>query len=90
MFNLDLEKTEEPEIKLLTSIGSSKKQESVRKISTSALLTAPKPLTMYISQQNVENSSRDGNSTPPDLPPKKSVCSQEATVITENGTTEWF
>ena len=89
MFNLDLEKTEEPEIKLLTSIGSSKKQESVRKISTSALLTAPKPLTMYISQQNVEN-SRDGNSTPPDLPHKKSVCSQEATVITENGTTEWF
>ena len=44
MFKLDLEKAEEPEIKLLTSIGSSKKQESSRKISTSALLTMPKPL----------------------------------------------
>ena len=42
----DLEKAEEPEIKLPTSAGSSKKQESSRKISTSALLTTPKPLTM--------------------------------------------
>ena len=39
MFKLDLEKAEEPEIKLLTTIGSSKKQESSRKTSTSALLT---------------------------------------------------
>ena len=45
MFKLDLEKAEEPEIKLPTSIGSSKKQESSRKTSTSALLTTPKPLT---------------------------------------------
>ena len=37
MFKLDLEKAEEPEIKLSTSVGSSKKQESSRKISTSAL-----------------------------------------------------
>ena len=44
MFKLDLEKAEEPEIKLPTSTGSSKKQESSRKISTSALLTMPKPL----------------------------------------------
>ena len=36
-------KAEEPEIKLPTSVGSSKKQESFRKISTSALLTTPKP-----------------------------------------------
>ena len=42
----DLEKAEEPEIKLPTSAGSSKKQASSRKISTSALLTTPKPLTM--------------------------------------------
>ena len=41
MFKLDLEKAEEPEIKLPTSIGSSKKQESSRKSSTSALLTMP-------------------------------------------------
>ena len=42
MFKLDLEKAEEPEIKLPTSAGSSKKQESSRKISISALLTVPK------------------------------------------------
>ena len=45
MFMLDLEKAEEPEIKLPTSVGSSKKQESSLKASTSALLTTPKPLT---------------------------------------------
>ena len=44
MFKLDLEKAEEPEIKLITSVGSSKKQESSRKTSTSALLTMPKTL----------------------------------------------
>ena len=41
-----LEKAEESEIKLSTSIGSLEKQESFRKVSTSALLTMPKPLTM--------------------------------------------
>ena len=46
MFKLDLEKAEEPEIKLPTSAGSSKKQESSRKTSTSALLIMPKPLTV--------------------------------------------
>ena len=45
MFKLDLEKTEEPEIKLPTTAGSSKKQESSGKTSISALLTMPKPLT---------------------------------------------
>ena len=49
MFKLDLEKAEEPEIKLPTSDGSSKKQESFRKTSTSALLTMPKPLTLWIT-----------------------------------------
>ena len=44
MFKLDLEKAEEPEIKLLASVRSSKKQESSRKTSISALLTMPKPL----------------------------------------------
>ena len=47
MFKLDLEKPEEPEIKLRTSFGSLKKQESYRKTSTSALLTMPKPLIMW-------------------------------------------
>ena len=49
MFKLDLEKAEEPEIKLQTSAGSLKKQESSRKISASALLTMPKPLTVWIT-----------------------------------------
>ena len=49
MFKLDLEKAEEPEIKLPTAVGSSKKQESSRKTSTSALLTTPKPLTVWIT-----------------------------------------
>ena len=48
-FKLDLEKAEEPEIKLPTSAGSSNKQESSRKISTTALLTTPKPLTVSIT-----------------------------------------
>ena len=48
MLKLDLGKAEEPEIKLPTSIGSSKKQESSRKTSISALLTMPKPLTVWI------------------------------------------
>ena len=49
MFKLDLEKAEEPEIKLPTSAGSLKKQESFRKISISAFLTMPKPLTVWIT-----------------------------------------
>ena len=53
MFKLDLEKAKEPEIKLPTSTGSLIKQESVRKTSTSALLTMPK----RFSQRTVENSS---------------------------------
>ena len=49
MFKLVLEKEKEPEIKLPTSAGSSKKQASSRKISISALLTMPKPLTVWIT-----------------------------------------
>ena len=72
MFKLVLEKAEEPEIKLPTSAGSWKKQESSRKTSISALLTMPKPLCG--SQSTVENSERDGNTRPPDLPLEKFVC----------------
>ena len=46
---LDLEKAEEPEIKLPTSVGSLKKQESSRETSISALLTMPKPLIVWIT-----------------------------------------
>ena len=49
MFKLVLEKAEEPEIKLPTSAGSWKKQESSRKTSSSALLTMPKPLIVWIT-----------------------------------------
>ena len=48
-FKLDLEKAEESEFKLPTSVRSSRKQENSRKISTSALLTTPKPLTVWIT-----------------------------------------
>ena len=49
MFKLVLENAEEPEIKLATSPGSWKKQESSKKTSISALLTMPKPLTVWIT-----------------------------------------
>ena len=49
IFKVALEKAEESEIKLPTSTGSSKKQESFRKISTSALLTTPKSLTVWVT-----------------------------------------
>ena len=73
IFKLVLEKAEEPEITLPTSAGSSKKQESSRKTSISALLTMPKPLTVWITK-TVENSERDGNTRPPDLPLEKPIC----------------
>ena len=49
LFKLVLEKAEEPEVKLPTSGGSLRKQESSRKTSISALLTMPKPLTVWIT-----------------------------------------
>ena len=82
-------KAEEPEIKLPTFVGSSKKQESSRQTSTSALLTMPKPLTVWITT-NVENSERDGNTRPPDLPLEELVCRSEAIVRPGCGTTDWF
>ena len=50
MFKMDLEKAEEQEVKLPTSAGSWKKQESSRETSISALLTMPKPLTVWITR----------------------------------------
>ena len=90
MFKLVLKKAEEPtEIKSPTSAESSKKQESSRKISTSASLTMSKLLTVWIIK-NCENSERDGNTSPPDLPLEKFVSGQEATVRTGHGTTDRF
>ena len=67
------EKAEEPEIKLPTSAGSSKKQESSRKTSISALLTMPKPLTVWITI-NCGKTERDGNTRQPDVPLEKPIC----------------
>ena len=73
IFKLDLEKEEEPEIKLPTTAGSWKKQEISRK-HLFLLYWLCQSLWLCGSQQTVENSSRDGNTRPPHLPPEKSVC----------------
>ena len=83
-------KAEEPEIKLPTSVGSSKKQESSRKTSTSALLTTPKPLTVWITANCGKFWKRWEYQTiwPASL---RNLCAeQEATVRTGHGTTDWF
>ena len=74
MFKLDLDKADKAEIKLPTSIGSSKKQESSRKTATSAVLTIPKSSDYVEKKQTVENSSRDGNTRLPYLPLEKPAC----------------
>ena len=88
MFKLVLEKAEESEIKLPTSVGSSKKQESSGKTSISALLTMPKPLTVWITI-NWKILKEMGI-------PDHLIClfrnlcaSQEVTVRTGHGTTDW-
>ena len=73
MFKMDFKKAEEAEIKLPTSAGSWKKEESSRKTSISALLTMPKPLTVWITI-NCGKSEGDGNTRLPDLPLEKPVC----------------
>ena len=89
MFKLDLEKAEEPEIKLPISVGSSKKQENSRKTSTSVLLTMPEPLTVWITT-NWKILKEMGI-------PDHLTCllgnlyvGQEATVRTGHVITDWF
>ena len=79
MFKLVLEKAEEPEIKLPTSAGSSKKQESSRKTSTSVLLTMPK--FDCVDHNKLENSSRDENARPPEGLPEKFVCMSRSSSL---------
>jgi len=89
MLKLVLEKAEEPEIKLPTSAGSSKKQESSRKTSLSALLTMPKPLFVWITI----NCGKLWEMGIPDHQTClliKLYAGQEATVRTGHGTTDWF
>ena len=90
MAKLDLEKAEESEIKLPTSVGSSKKQESSRKTSTSALLTVPKPLIVWITTTH-------GKILKEMEIPDHLTCllrnlyaDQEETVRTGHGTMDWF
>ena len=89
MFKLDLEKAEEPEIKLSTSVGSSKKQESSRKVSTSALLIMPKPLTVWIAT-NWKTLQEMGIPDCLTCLLRNLYAGQEATVRTRHGTTDWF
>ena len=87
MLKLDLEKAEEPEIKLPTSIGSSKKQQSSRK--TSALLTMPKPLTVWITT-NWKILKDVGIPDHLTCLLRNLYAGEEATVRTLHGTTNWF
>ena len=73
--SLDLEKAEEPEIKLPTSTGSSKKHENFREKKNLLLfIDYVKAFDCVDHNKLVENSERDGNTRPPYLPPEKSAC----------------
>ena len=87
MFKLDLEKAEEPEIKLPTLVISLKKQESSRKASTSALLTMPKPLTVWITT-NWKILKEMGIPDHLTCLLRNLYAGQEATVRTGHGTTD--
>ena len=89
MFKLVLEKSEEPEIKLPTSSGSSKKQESSRKTSISALLTMPKALTVWITI-NWKILKKMGIPDHLTCLSRNLYAGREATVRTGHGTKDWF
>ena len=89
MFKLDLEKAEEPQIKLPTSAGSWKKQESSRKTSISALLTMPKPLTMWLTI-NWKILKEIGVSEHLTCLLRNLYTGHEATVRTGHETTDWL
>ena len=82
-------KAEESEIKLPTSVRSLKKQESSKKISTSALLTMPNPLTLWITT-NCGKFFEMGIPEHLTCLLRNLYAGQEATVRTGNGTTDWF
>ena len=86
MFKLVLKKAEEPEIKLPTSTVSQKKQKNSRKISISALLTMPKPLTVWTTTNwtILKEMGIPGEYS------RNLYAGQEATVRTGHGTTDWF
>ena len=98
MFKLDLEKAEEGEIKLPTSVESSIKQESSRKTSvfidyvllTSVLLTMPKHLTVWITTNCEKFLKEMGITEHLTCLLRNLYAGQEATVRTGHGTTDWF
>ena len=89
IFKLVLKKAEETEIKLLTSIGSLKKQESYRKTSISASLTMPKLLTVWITR-NWKILKERGIADHLTCLLRNLYAGQEATARTGHGTTDWF
>ena len=88
IFTLDLEKAEEPEIKLPTSTDHWQSKRLPEKYLL-LLYWLHQSLWLCGPQQTVENSSRDGNTRPPYLPPNL-YAGQEATVRTRQGTMDWF
>ena len=89
MFKLDLEKAEEPEIKLPTSTGSSEKQKSPPKTSISALLTTPKSLSVLITT-NWKILQEMGIPDHLTCLLRNLNVGQEAVVRTRHGKTNWF
>ena len=89
MLKLDLKKAEELEIKLPTSAGSLKKQESFRKTPISSSLTTPKPLTVWITR-NWKILQEMGIPDHLTCLLRNLYAGQEATVRTGHGTTDWF
>ena len=90
MLKLDLEKAKEPEIKLPTSTGSSKKQESSRKTSTSALLTTPKHSVYRVDHNKLWEIQEMGIPDHLTCLLRNLYVGQEATVRTGHGATDWF
>ena len=90
MSKIDVEKAEEPEIKLPTSAGSSKKQESSRKTSTSALLITPKAFDCVDHNKLWKILKEMGIPDHFTCLLQNLYAGQEATVETRHGTTDWF
>ena len=84
MFKLDLENAEEPEITLPTFTGSKKKQENSKKNIYFCFIDYAKAFDC-VDHNKLENSSRDGHTRPPDLPPEKSVCRSRSNRTGHNG-----
>ena len=90
MFKLILEKAEKPAINWPTSSGSSKKQNSSRKMSISALLTMTKPLTVWDHNKLWKILKEMGIPDHLTCPLRNLYAGQEATARTRHGTTDWF